>query len=106
MGSRRAKKQHKSGLRLFGPGTGLFVLGILSVLVMVGNTYLYSQVKGLQTRVSERERFLQETVPISRLNERLVQSIANLAAATDDEGLRKLLAAQGIGFRVDRQGGQ
>ena len=38
---------------------------------------------------------------LSRLNNEIVQALVNLSVQTGDEGIRDLLASQGITFSVD-----
>jgi len=55
---------------------------------------------GLEREIVEKQLFVNQTLPVSRLNVQLVQGIANVAAQTGDPALEDLLAGQGIQFEV------
>lgn len=78
----------------------LWGLASLAVLALIVKVALSTQNTGLERDIVEKQRFVSQTVPISRLNVQLVQDIANAAARTGDPALEKLLARQGIQFEI------
>ena len=63
---------------------------------MAANVGLSLNNRAAQAEVNQRQQFINETVQLARLNNQIVQALANLAVQTNDESIRRLLAAQGI----------
>lgn len=81
----------------------LLFIAVMAVLVLVLSIInLVFEVNNhqLQQRLVERQSFINDSVKLSRLNEGLIQNIANIAAVTGDEQLKQLLADHGIGFTI------
>lgn len=78
----------------------LWGLAGLAVFALVLKILLNIQNAGLERDAVEKQQFINQTMPVSRLNVQLVQGIANVAARTGDPELEKLLAGQGIQFEV------
>ncbi|WP_295888430.1 hypothetical protein [uncultured Thiohalocapsa sp.] len=77
------------------------------LLLALVNTFLSGAVRTQQAQTAERQRFITESVQLSRLNNELIQTLANLAVANDDSAIKALLASQGISYQVrgDQVGG-
>jgi len=78
---------------------GKWVLTILSslilLLVMV-NIFVALGNQSIQSEVGERQQVIAQTIQLETLNRQLINVLANLALKTNDEGLKKVLAAGGI----------
>lgn len=73
----------------------LFILG-----VVIANVGVDQFLRGVQMEVSQRQKFVQDTVPLEALNREIVQALAQLSSKNNDEEIRKLLADKGISFSV------
>ena len=73
------------------------------ILALVVKVIFNVQNAGLERDVTEKQQFVSQTLPVSRLNVQLVQEIANVAAQTGDAALEELLAGQGIQFEVQNR---
>jgi hypothetical protein len=67
----------------------VFVLVLLNIFVALGN-------QSIQAEVSERQQIIAQTIQLESLNRQLINVLANLALKTNDEQLKKVLAASGI----------
>jgi hypothetical protein len=74
---------------------------VLALLLVTANVGLSLNNREAQLEVNNRQQFINQTVQLSRLNNEIVQALVNLSVQTGDEGIRDLLAAQGITFSVD-----
>jgi hypothetical protein len=75
------------------------VLTILSSLVLVlvlANIFVALGNQSIQAEVSERQQIIAQTIQLESLNRQLINVLANLALKTNDEQLKKVLAASGI----------
>jgi hypothetical protein len=78
---------------------GKWVLTILSSLVLllvVVNIFVSLGNQSIQGEVGERQQVIAQTIQLDTLNRQLINVLANLALKTNDEGLKKVLAAGGI----------
>lgn len=78
----------------------LNLLAALCLALAVGNAVLAGAVRAKQADTQTRQAFIAESVQLSRLNQELIQTLANLAASTDDAAIKALLASQGISYSV------
>lgn len=78
-------------------------LGLLSLLLMLTDGYLVYSQRGLEEQLTARQLYINRTVAVSKLNTQLVQLLARTAANTGNEGIRRLLASQGINYSVKQQ---
>lgn len=76
----------------------LVILGGMTLLVAIAAIYLAGGNQTLATELQKRQAFIQQTVPLSKLNGELVQGIAKTAANIGDAELKALLERQGISF--------
>ena len=67
----------------------VLVLVLLNIFVALGN-------QSIQAEVSERQQIIAQTIQLESLNRQLINVLANLALKTNDEQLKKVLAASGI----------
>jgi hypothetical protein len=83
----------------------LTLVGLVVLALVLANTLLSMGNRTLRDQVAERQRFINETIQLSRLNTQLIQALADTSARTGDEALRDLLADQGIRFTVSETPG-
>ncbi len=75
-------------------------LGILAFILVVTNVFLTRQNQSLRMEINERQQYINQSIRLSRLNTEIINSLAELAAAKNDEQLKNLLASHGITFTV------
>ena len=78
---------------------GKLVLTILSSLVLllvVVNIFVSLGNRSIQSEVGERQQAIAQTIQLENLHRQLISVLANLALKTNDEALKKVLAAGGI----------
>jgi hypothetical protein len=81
-------------------GISAAALGLVFV-----TTSLSANIGGMRTQIDERQKFINETLLLSRLNVQLAQVLANLAVATNDNELKQVLYVNGITFSTDTPSG-
>ena len=64
-------------------------LVIVNIIVALGN-------QSIQSEVAERQQTISQTLQLESLNRQLINVLASLALKTNDEALKKVLAAGGI----------
>ena len=82
----------------------LWVIALLAAIAVgfvAGNIYLHRTNLSLQDELAQRQQFINESIRLSRLNTQLEQALATMAAQSDDEAIRDLLANHGISFTVN-----
>jgi len=81
-------------------GISAAALGLVFV-----TTSLSANIGGMRAQMDERQKFINETLLLSRLNVQLAQVLANLAVATNDNELKQVLYVNGISFSTDAPSG-
>ena len=86
-----------------GPGLlwSVAVVALIALGFVAANIVLHRTNLALQEELAQRQQFINESIRLSRLNTQLVQALATLAAQTDDQAIRDLLANHGITFTVN-----
>ena len=74
---------------------------VTAVGFVATNIYLHRTNQQLQEDLAQRQQFINESIRLSRFNTQLIQALATLAAQSDDQAIRNLLATQGITFTVN-----
>lgn len=82
------------------PHKSLFAISLLAVLAGAADLAGTFNVHSLQADVNERQKYIQDTVPLEALNRDIAQALAQLSVKNQDNDLRKLLEAHGISFSV------
>lgn len=77
------------------------VFAVIALSIVAANIFLHRNNLALQDELAKRQQFINESIRLSRLNSQLVQALATLAAQTDDQAIRDLLASHGITFTVN-----
>ena len=72
------------------------ILSSLILLLVVINIFIGLGNQSIQSEVGERQQVIAQTFQLQTLNGQLINVIANLALKTNDEALKKVLAAAGI----------
>lgn len=78
---------------------GVALLGLIFVAV---NIFLFLGNRTIQGEVNDRQQFINQSLQLDRLNRELIAALANLAARSNDDQVRNLLASQGITFTVNQ----
>lgn len=79
-------------------------IALSCLCVVLFNGWLSASVRGNQQLVNERQRFIAQSVQLSRLNTEIIQALARLAVAHDDSAIKALLSAQGISYSAPPTG--
>ena len=74
----------------------LTILSALVLLLVVANIIISMGNQSIQSEVGERQQAISQTLQLEGLNRQLINVLANLALKTNDEALKKVLAAAGI----------
>ena len=74
----------------------LTILSSLVLLLVVVNIFVAMGNQSIQSEVGERQQIIAQTIQLETLNRQLISVLANLALKTNDEALKKVLAAGGI----------
>ena len=77
------------------------VIAVIALGFVAANIFLHRTNLALQEELAQRQQFINESIRLSRLNTQLVQALATLAAQSDDQAIRDLLAIHGITFTVN-----
>ncbi len=83
---------------------GKWVSTILSSLILflvMVNIFVSLGNQSIQSEVGERQQVIAQTIQLETLNRQLINVLANLALKTNDEGLKKVLAAAGIDLSAE-----
>ena len=65
------------------------------------NLVWYFDVSQQQAEVLARQQFINESVPLARVNTQIIQALANLSAQTNDTAIRDMLGRHGVTFTVN-----
>ncbi|HEY5541669.1 MAG TPA: hypothetical protein VIM04_00250 [Candidatus Binatia bacterium] len=76
------------------------ILSCLVLVLVLGDMLLAIGNQSMQTEVSERQQFIAQAIQLDTLSRQVVGVLANLAMKTNDEPLKKLLAASGVNLDV------
>lgn len=72
------------------------ILSSVVLLLVVVNIFVALGNQSIQTEVGERQQAISQTLQLEGLNRQLINVLASLALKTNDEALKKILAAGGI----------
>ena len=67
----------------------LLVLVLANILLVVGN-------QSVQSEVGERQQIIAHAIQVDTLSRQVVGAMADMALKTNDEALKKVLAASGV----------
>jgi predicted Holliday junction resolvase-like endonuclease len=81
----------------------LNVMGVLALVLVLINMTLFKENRELRNEINERQQFVNQSIQLSRLNNEIIKSLAQLAASKQDEQITHLLTSHGIKFTVTNQ---
>ena len=76
-------------------------LGVAALLLVVANALLFTQNRSVQGVLTQRQQFIQQTVPLEGLYRDIVKALAEMAVKGNDRQLLDMLAAQGLSVTVN-----
>jgi hypothetical protein len=79
---------------------GLALVLLVTLGLSAVNIALYQGTVALELEVTQRQQLINEGVQLTRFNTQFVQTLANVAARTNDTDLALLLARHGITYTV------
>jgi len=79
----------------------LTVLGVAALLLVLANALLFTQNRSAQGALSQRQLFVQQTVPLEGLYRDIVKALAEMAVKGNDRQVLNMLAAQGLSVTVN-----
>lgn len=82
----------------------LTILASLVLLLVVVNIVIALGNQSIQSEVGERQQEITQTMQLENLNHQLINVLANLALKSNDEALKKILAAGGINLSAAEEG--
>ncbi|HEX6801932.1 MAG TPA: hypothetical protein VF130_05580 [Candidatus Binatia bacterium] len=74
----------------------LTILSSLLLLLVIVNIFISLGNQSIQSELGERQQAISQTIQLETLNRQLINVLASLALKTNDEALKKVLAAGGI----------
>jgi len=81
-------------------GTALASLALLVVLV---NSWLVLSNQSIRSEVGVRQQYINESIQFSRVNQELINALANAVARNNNTAIRDMLAQNGITVTVTQQ---
>ncbi|HTS94168.1 MAG TPA: hypothetical protein VMG55_19305 [Stellaceae bacterium] len=86
---------------VFVASTALASLALLMVLV---NSWLILSNQSIRSDVGVRQQYINESIQLSRVNQELINALANAVGRNNNAAIRDLLAQSGITVTVTQQG--
>ncbi len=80
-------------------------LAVLVLVLVLVNVFLTFANQSLRMQLTERQQIINQSLQLEALHREIVQSIAGVAARTNDAELKNLLASQGINLGGDSKAG-
>lgn len=84
----------------------LTVLAALSLCLMLANMILYGGNRTVQTQVTARAQYIQQSLQLQTVYNALLRNLAQLSIKNNDAEIRDLLASHGITFNAKDKSGQ
>jgi hypothetical protein len=79
----------------------LTALGAIALLLVLANSTLFMLNRQSQEALSQRQQFVQQTIPLEGLYRDIVKALAELGVKANDKQLLGVLAAQGLSVKVN-----
>lgn len=79
----------------------LSAFSVACVMLVVINISYAQGNRELRKQVNQRQLYITQTLQLEKINKQVISVIAKLAVRDNDEGLKKLLADQGIEVRMN-----
>lgn len=74
----------------------LSALGAAALLMVLVNALLFALNRDARNELTQRQQFIQQTVPVEALYREIVKSLAEMAVKDKDRPLLDMLVAQGL----------
>lgn len=84
--------------RMMGRTAG--VIGVITLLLAVGNTVMFFLHQSQRAEVDTRTQFINDSAVLGRVNEALIRALATAAYNTNDTFIRDMLHTQGIDYSM------
>ena len=82
----------------------LVALGVTALLLALANGLLFTMSRDAQAALTQRQQFIQQTVPLEGLYRDIVRAIAEIATRDNDRQLLDVLSAQGLSVTLQNPG--
>ena len=79
----------------------LNVLALVAIALVIANAVLFKQNRGDQGELSQRQQFVQQSVPLENLYREIVKALADMAVKSNDRAVLDMLGSQGISVTVN-----
>lgn len=76
------------------------LMAVLGVILVLTNMILFERNRSLQSEVTARAQYIQQTVQLEGLHREIINAIANLSVRNKDDALRSILTQQGITINI------
>jgi hypothetical protein len=76
-------------------------LGAIALLLVFANGLFFAQNREARIALSQRQQFIQQTVPLETLYQEILKALAEMAVRDNDREVLDLLAAQGVNVSVN-----
>ena len=80
------------------------ILASLALLMVLVNSWLVLSNQSIRSDVGVRQQYINESIQFSRVNQELINALANAVARNNNAAIRELLAQNGITVTVTQQG--
>lgn len=80
------------------------VLASLALVMVLVNSWLVLSNQSIRSDVGVRQQYINESIQFSRVNQELINALANAVARNNNAAIRDLLAQNGITVTVTQQG--
>ena len=83
----------------------LTLLGASALVLVLSNALLFTQNRNAQGTLSQRQQFIQQTVPLEGLYRDIAKALAEMAVKGNDRQVLDMLATQGLSVTVNGTAG-
>ena len=83
----------------------LTLLGASALVLVLSNALLFTQNRNAQGSLSQRQQFIQQTVPLEGLYRDIAKALAEMAVKGNDRQVLDMLATQGLSVTVNGTAG-
>lgn len=73
---------------------------VIAFILILTNISLFLTNRAAQIEINSRQQYIEESVRLNKLSNQLIQSLANLAAQTNDQKIAGVLSAHGIQYTI------
>jgi hypothetical protein len=80
----------------------LTFLAALGLFLVFANVLISQKNQDIRAEISERQKYINQSVQLNKLNNQIIQRLAYLAATKNDVQLKQLLADHGINYTLNQ----